>query len=294
MNDFSKFKNRYFITADLIMERPLHIGKGGSLEPVGTDLPVVKDALGIPYIPGSSLKGVLRAFAERLLRTFDEVKYKHDGKRICACNPLDDKEKCIPPKKNMNPSRKSLEELEDEAKNGGNKVDDKKFTNLIFNNSCTACSIFGSGSIASRIYFKDAYLTNKDDLLHLSEIRDGVAIDRDTGTAKSGAKFDYEIVPSEAKFGLEVIVENLEDWEIGFFLSLFMMWERGEIALGGKSTSGLGWNKLENVETKIVNESNLLDYVINGSKNPIDTKTLIGKFQSGLNKEGQDAQGSTQ
>lgn len=289
MSDFSKFTNRYFITADLLMERPLHIGKGASLEPIGTDLPVIKDALGIPYIPGSSLKGVFRAFAERLLRTLNEMNYKQDGKQIWACNPLDDKEKCIPPKRNMNPPRKSLEELEVEAKNGSDKIDDKKLTKLILDNSCTACSIFGSGVVASRIYFKDAYLTNKDDLLHLSEIRDGVAIDRDTGTAKSGAKFDYEIVSSGAKFGIEIILENVEEWEAGFIFALLRSWERGELALGGKSTSGLGWNKLEGIKTEMVNGSNLLDYVINGSKNPVDTKTLVDKFQNGLKREGQDA-----
>jgi CRISPR-associated RAMP protein (TIGR02581 family) len=271
------------------MERPLHIGKGASLEPIGTDLPVIKDALGIPYIPGSSLKGVFRAFAERLLRTLNEMNYKQDGKQIWACNPLDDKEKCIPPKRNMNPPRKSLEELEVEAKNGSDKIDDKKLTKLILDNSCTACSIFGSGVVASRIYFKDAYLTNKDDLLHLSEIRDGVAIDRDTGTAKSGAKFDYEIVSSGAKFGIEIILENVEEWEAGFIFALLRSWERGELALGGKSTSGLGWNKLEGIKTEMVNGSNLLDYVINGSKNPVDTKTLVDKFQNGLKREGQDA-----
>ncbi|SRR5579884_839319 len=294
MNDFSKFTNRYFITADLLMERPLHIGKGTSLEPIGTDLPVIKDAFEVPYIPGSSLKGVLRVFAERLLRTFGEMGYNHNGKRLWACNPLDDKEKCIPPKKSMNPYAKSLEELEDEAKNGSDKIDDEKLTKLILDNSCTACSIFGSGVVASRIYFKDAYLTNDKDLLRRSEIRDGVAIDRDTGTAKSGAKFDYEIVPSGAKFGIEIIFENVEEWEAGFIFALLHSWEKGELALGGKSTSGLGWNKLEGVKTEMVNGSNLLDYVIKGSKNPVDTKTLVDKFQSGLKKEGQDAQGSTQ
>lgn len=286
MNDFSKFKNRYFITADLLLERPLHIGKGTSLEPIGTDLPVIKDALGIPCIPGSSLKGVFRAFAERLLRTLGGMNYKQDGKQIWACNPLDDKEKCIPLEK--------LKELEKKAKNGSNKIDDEKLTNLILDNSCTACSIFGSGVIASRIYFKDAYLTNDKELLRRSEIRDGVAIDRDTGTAKSRAKFDYEIVPSGARFGIEIILENVKEWEAGFIFALLRSWERGELALGGKSTSGLGWNKLEGVKTEMVNGSNLLDYVIKGSKDPVDTKSLVDKFQSGLKKEGQDAQGSTE
>lgn len=46
----------------------LHIGAGkGSLEIGGADNPVVKDAFGIPYIPGSSLRGRLRSLLEQAL-----------------------------------------------------------------------------------------------------------------------------------------------------------------------------------------------------------------------------------
>jgi CRISPR-associated protein Csm3 len=46
----------------------LHIGAGkGSLEIGGADNPVVKDAFGIPYIPGSSLRGRLRALLEQTM-----------------------------------------------------------------------------------------------------------------------------------------------------------------------------------------------------------------------------------
>ncbi len=44
----------------------LHIGAGkGSLEIGGADNPVVKDAFGMPYIPGSSLRGRLRSLLEQ-------------------------------------------------------------------------------------------------------------------------------------------------------------------------------------------------------------------------------------
>ena len=40
----------------------LHVGAGkGSLEIGGADNPVVKDSTGRPYIPGSSLRGRIRA-----------------------------------------------------------------------------------------------------------------------------------------------------------------------------------------------------------------------------------------
>src|SRR6202166_749152 len=44
----------------------LHVGAGkGSLEIGGADNPVVKDSLGRPYIPGSSLRGRIRALLEQ-------------------------------------------------------------------------------------------------------------------------------------------------------------------------------------------------------------------------------------
>ena len=45
----------------------LHIGAGkGSLEIGGADNPVVKDAIGRPYIPGSSLRGRMRSLLEQV------------------------------------------------------------------------------------------------------------------------------------------------------------------------------------------------------------------------------------
>jgi CRISPR-associated protein Csm3 len=47
-------------------ETGLHVGAGkGSLEIGGSDNPVVKDAFGRPYVPGSSLRGKLRSLLEQ-------------------------------------------------------------------------------------------------------------------------------------------------------------------------------------------------------------------------------------
>ena len=53
-----KFIGKLILEGDLHCETGLHIGAGkGSLEIGGADNPVVKDAFGRPYIPGSSLRG---------------------------------------------------------------------------------------------------------------------------------------------------------------------------------------------------------------------------------------------
>ncbi len=61
-----KLIGKLILEGDLLCETGLHIGAGkGSLEIGGADNPVVKDAFGRPYIPGSSLRGKLRALLEQ-------------------------------------------------------------------------------------------------------------------------------------------------------------------------------------------------------------------------------------
>jgi CRISPR/Cas system CSM-associated protein Csm3 (group 7 of RAMP superfamily) len=58
---FDTFKNRLEITGILTTVTALRISAGRSSEPIGSDLPVIKDAIGRPFIPGSSFKGALRS-----------------------------------------------------------------------------------------------------------------------------------------------------------------------------------------------------------------------------------------
>jgi len=78
MVDFS-LQGRYIINAKLVCETGLHIGGATTgFEIGGIDNPVVKDALTEePYIPGSSLKGKLRALLEWSLGKNKFSKYPH-------------------------------------------------------------------------------------------------------------------------------------------------------------------------------------------------------------------------
>ena len=59
---------KLILSGDLHCETGLHIGAGkGSLEIGGADNPVVKDAFGLPYIPGSSLRGKVRSLLENAM-----------------------------------------------------------------------------------------------------------------------------------------------------------------------------------------------------------------------------------
>ncbi|MBC7332127.1 MAG: type III-A CRISPR-associated RAMP protein Csm3 [Synergistetes bacterium] len=62
---FPRFMGRVIIEGKIEAKTGLHIGGSKEvLEVGGVDLPVVKDPFGVPYIPGSSLKGKMRALLE--------------------------------------------------------------------------------------------------------------------------------------------------------------------------------------------------------------------------------------
>ncbi len=61
-----KLIGKLILEGELTCETGLHVGAGkGSLEIGGSDNPVVKDAFGRPYVPGSTLRGRIRALLEQ-------------------------------------------------------------------------------------------------------------------------------------------------------------------------------------------------------------------------------------
>ncbi len=261
---FDQLKNRVIMQARLYMERPLAIGARLSLEPSGTDLPVIKDPAGRPFIPGSSLKGVVRAHLERLLRALDR------RPQLWACDPLSNP--CVPP----SVKRDLVEQWTQEG-----AFNDQQFTKEILDRSCTTCKLFGSPWLAGRLAFKDAFLDARameGFAAPLTYIRDGVGIDRDLGAARRGIKYDFEAVIPGAVFRIEILGENLEDWEIGLLLTALQFWEDGFLPLGGKSTRGVGWGRLEWEEILQVRAERLLDYMLKGALDRRDIQSLREAF----------------
>src|ERR1700678_1988911 len=61
-----KLIGKLILEGEMRCETGLHVGAGkGSMEIGGSDNPVVKDAFGRPYVPGSSLRGKLRSLLEQ-------------------------------------------------------------------------------------------------------------------------------------------------------------------------------------------------------------------------------------
>lgn len=226
---FDKFENRTIIKGTLEAVDPIHIGSSdkNSLNPTEIDMSVLKDHLGNPVIPGSSIKGVVRSYFESVMRSI----YPNDIKK--ACNVLEDKYSCITNDETKQLKRKFTDEVE--------------LSKEFYNQSCEVCRLFGGKNIAGKLQFKDCMFKGDKPIY---EHRDGVAIDRDTGTAKQGAKYDFEIVAKGTQFDFYMIAENLDDIQqkqLDFIIKLLegnAITEGDYISIGGKTTRGMGRIKL--------------------------------------------------
>jgi len=72
MTDFSKFENRYVVTGKIVLETPLRIGSQRPKHSTSSAALLMRETPEgfVPFIPGSSLKGVLRISCERIVNTF--------------------------------------------------------------------------------------------------------------------------------------------------------------------------------------------------------------------------------
>ena len=67
---FDKFDNKTIINGVITAVDPLYIGSAGAetLDPTQVDGSVLKDSNGLPVIPGSSIKGVVRSDFEAIMQ----------------------------------------------------------------------------------------------------------------------------------------------------------------------------------------------------------------------------------
>jgi CRISPR-associated RAMP protein (TIGR02581 family) len=255
---FDIFTSRVTIRGHLIAETGLHIGAGGSsLDPSVTDSPIIRDSAGRPFIPGSSLKGALRAHLESLARSLMRQDF-------WSCDPLIDP--CIQPMTQN--GKDGIEEIKDGAEKAAlgksERLDQVKYDQLltddIYRRSCTICKLFGSPWLASHVLIKDSFVLSEL-WGERVELRDGVGIDRDTETARHGVKYDFEVVPAMTGFDLEIVAENADE-VLGLLSIGVLEMELGRVVLGGKTTRGLGSIKFIPVEIEIIGRDDLLNYLV--------------------------------
>ena len=242
---FDIFTNRLEMTGVLETITALKIGAGRSTEPIGSDLPVIKDALGRPLIPGSSFKGALRSRLESFVRGI------HPD---FAANPALESEWSITPD--------DMSNIRDEIKSLKPQEREERLHQFIMEKTDLISSLFGSPWISSKFQVRDLTIYQpEDNWFGQYQERDGVAIDRDTETAGDGRLYDFQVVSAGTPFEFRVVVENAEEWELGLLMIGLSQFENQQIPLGGGRSRGLGVveltiDKVNWVDVRVGNQNN--------------------------------------
>lgn len=224
---FKQLVNELWLKWTIVPQGPLLIksGKESGADPTLLDMNFVRihhSELGeTVYLPGSSLKGTLRSYCEKIART---VTAEHLEGQVKCCDPLDGKAACDQKKAVVN------------ARKRGDGV-------TIYRELCSICRIFGHTVQAGHLRVSDAYppeslLKETND----TERRDGVAIDRRTGSVAVGP-FTLEIVTRGAFEG-ELCLRNFQLWQVGLLALALRDLSQGRVPIGFGKSRGLGQVKV--------------------------------------------------
>ena len=173
------------------------------------------------YLPGSSLKGALRAHAESIARTL-----RGDS----VCNPFNTHYR----KKGENNSPWGLPNCYDTMSEGSKNLTPTDR----FRFSCPACQLFGSLISAGHFSASDGYLLEPESTAD-PEIRDGVAIDRFSGGTYKSGKFQFEAL-SDGIFEATLILHNVAWWQVSWIALVLRDMCDGMLPIGMGTSRGLG------------------------------------------------------
>jgi len=224
-----KIVNEAHLTLRITTTGPLLI-KSGRATVSGPDMtPVLTFRNGKQevFIPGSSLKGVFRSHIEKVICSL---------KPRVACYPFssnEDKEADIELRR-----RDYAESCSAKFTGAGHSNDT---TEQVYSQSCPVCRLFGSTGFIGRVAIGDAYVVTEQ----TKEQRDGVGIDRLTGGASNGAKFELEVVSTGVAFETDIHLRNFEVWQLGMLFVVLQDLEDELIRIGSGRSRGLGKVKAE-------------------------------------------------
>ncbi|HXG36572.1 MAG TPA: RAMP superfamily CRISPR-associated protein [Dehalococcoidia bacterium] len=178
------------------------------------------------YIPGSSLKGVVRSFVEKVLRTLDDSRsWRH------ACPTFaDDPASCA--------RRLGKEELPSYE---------------IYRHSCGACRIFGHTRLRGRASFTD-FLPRGE---VRTEVRYGVAVSRLSHAVAQGP-FEMEVAVA-GTFAGKLVLENFELWQLALLALALESIERGLLKVGYGKNRGFGEVSISVREARLDEVATALD-----------------------------------
>lgn len=306
---------RHRVTGALVLDTALHLG-GGRNPAKGTDSPIIRDGLGQPFIPGSSIKGAVRAAVERIVPNLG----------LSACGLYNVGEACPSALPESDERMKSLRQIPESfgrdisekselgkllaklLQQKGKALNDLPNPKTMIEENwlyildlylCHVCKAFGSPFIASTLFFHDAPV-NREQWVGLTQIRDGVGIDRDSGRAVEGLKYDFETVPPQTIFSFSMTIETADPLALGLAaLALHEMVE-GNVPLGGIRSRGLGRCHLDKDNTfveslELSDMESLKKYLKAEKLEPVKVNDFIAKHIASLwEKENSHVQTSAQ
>lgn len=232
---FKRHLNELTVHFTIAPDGPILIKAGdtGGVDPTRPDMEFVRawyNGQETVYLPGSSLKGMMRAHCEKIARTVSNSKHQaeeareHMARRI-SCNPLLDKS--------------------GDPEGGCGEKFSRLWSSRIpsaqeaMRYSCFVCQLFGNTALASHVRLSDAYPSAEAiAAANRTEERHGVAIDRVYGSVAVGP-FQFETV-TQGHFSGTLTVRNFTTAQLGLLgLALRDLHEQ-RVSLGFAKSRGLG------------------------------------------------------
>jgi CRISPR/Cas system CSM-associated protein Csm3 (group 7 of RAMP superfamily) len=192
----------------IVPEGPILVKAGETgADPTRPDMEFVRtwrNGQRVVYLPGPSLKGVIRSHCERIVRTV--------GRDGSCCNPVVKDQSCGDNFSQGDPGHK------------------------VHAGSCFICQMFGNTVLAGRVRTKDAYPANPNEVR--TEERNGVAIDRVFGSVAVGP-FQMEVVTS-GEFETAITIRNFTIAQLGLLALALRDLKLGRVGVGFGKSRGLG------------------------------------------------------
>ncbi len=266
----------------LVAESPLRIGVGRE-SPLGSavDLAVLRVNLNgklVPYIPGSSLKGVFRSTAIQLA----------NRKGLTVCSGLS-KGTCMDLRYPEFDGKTLLEKIQEEIRNRNYR----RAIELFHEKACLLCKVFGAPSFTGHSEFNDSYPINEKGEVQDAPVgvRTGIAINRRTGAVHMGALYQVEYVEPGARFRFSIRTTNLPNYALGLLAKILRMVNEGWVRVGGFKTRGFGELRVEGLRFAAsgatVQGSKLL--AVDEKDQEVDLSGDVSSTQRGLEASGENA-----
>lgn len=232
---FKRHLNELIVEFTIAPDGPILIKAGdtGGVDPTRPDMEFVRvwyNGRETVYLPGSSLKGMIRSHCEKIARTVSNGQHQHEDAREhmarrMSCNPL-------------------LDKSEDPEGGCGDKFSrlwrrEAPSAQEAMHHSCFICQLFGNTALASHVRLSDAY--PPADMLaetNRTEERHGVAIDRVYGSVAVGP-FQFETV-TRGQFKGMLTVRNFTTAQLGLIGLALRDLHAQRVSIGFAKSRGLG------------------------------------------------------